>query len=154
MNRIVIFSVVLLLASCNASFPYLPDANVEVPARTQAARQAFPDGKFRFFYVPSKGVGSDALNMGSLKSGAGSTNSRALAEMLSANGVNPLRLALSGPSDSGAALTLIDGLSRNKGLLGPAVEIAFVGGSEYLTEMKTAAAAAGATLLHVQFPKP
>jgi hypothetical protein len=154
MNRIFVLLVVLLLASCNASFPYLPDPNVEVPARTQAARQVFPDGKFRFVYVPSKGVGSDALNLGSLKSGAGSANSRALAEMLSANGVNQLRLAVSGPSDSGAALTLIDGLSRNKGRLGPAVEIAYVGGSEYLEEMKTVAAASGATLLHVQFPTP
>jgi hypothetical protein len=154
MARIFLPLLVVALAGCAARHHHQQtNGSNDSDARHQEARIAFPGKTYYFDYVPSsKNFMDDRRQVSALKEGAGTPHSRELAGVLAGGANGVMRVAVSGPNDTLAALTLLDALKQVKGTRFAPLEVAYVGGDANAGELKAAVEALGGTFILVPYP--
>jgi hypothetical protein len=147
-----IATCLILLSACAGPAQRNTEAKASTDARLTKAVEALQSRDFTHIFVPAKGAGAEAISEAALKAGAGTSTSRALAEQILSRKDVMQKIVVTGANDQIAALTLIDALSRIRGVNFLSLSIAFVGVTGYEAEMQKVADAAGVKLFYVFYP--
>ena len=152
--RILFTSIVgaLLLSACAGPAQRNIEARASADARLTKAAEALQSGDFRHIFVPAKGIGAEALSEASLKSGAGTSTSRALAEQILSLKGDEQKVVVTGANDAITALTLIDALNRIKGVKFSSLSVVYVGATGYEADMRKAAETSNAKIFYIAYP--
>ena len=150
----ILFVLLALLSSCVclADPLKLPDDNAERTARIASYHRDFPSARFALVYVPSKGLGSDAFALASIRSGAGSSNTRELSKQIAGLAGSPRRVAVTGANDQLAAETLLFILGALQPSQVANLNLAYIGAPGYESQLRAAGEKLGIEIAYVLHP--
>lgn len=154
MQCILAVVLLILVSGCTDTSTRALQNYSENESRMQAARKASEGKPLQFGYVAYKSAVDDGIQLFFIRIGVGTPASRDIAELVATNGKGLGRIAVSGPNDSVAALSLIDGINRNEGRQFPALEIVYLGEGRRLAELRAATEAIGAKFTYVKYSSP